>query len=250
MAATTLADRIPEYRLFRFFDFSVEPGKTYRYRVKLTLLNPNADVQKRYLENYTFANGATRETEWSQPSAAITVIAGNRLLAGNVSAGRTGSEPAGSVLAKLFDADEAIEVRKVFDVHRGTVLNQRELQIGVPDPNAGREGKRPATVSFETGAVVLDMLGGEKLPGARSKGTEAPPKVPGHFLVLDNDGSLRTLTQFSDAAMYETEAEEAKNLAPPREGDRRPGAAAAPGSPGGGFENFDSLDTPKKRKGR
>ena len=29
--------------LFRFFDVEIEPGRTYRYRVKLTSLNPAFD---------------------------------------------------------------------------------------------------------------------------------------------------------------------------------------------------------------
>jgi hypothetical protein len=152
------------------------------------------------------------------------------------------------VLAKLFDAEQATEVRKVFDVHRGSVLDQRGLDIGVPDPDSVRGGSRLATVDFETGAVVLDLFGGEKLPGAKSKGTEAPPKVPGHYLVLDNDGAFKTLTQSSDAAMYETEAEEAKNQAPPKEGDRKPGGPTTDGLPKGLFDLND--EAPKKGRKR
>jgi hypothetical protein len=236
------AARLPEYRLFRFFDFAVEPGKTYRYRVKLAVVNPNADVQKRYLENYAFGEGDTREADWSQPSAPIAVIAGNRLLAGSVAPGRSDrSEPSGIVLAKLFDAQQAIEVRKVFDVHRGSVLNEQGMEIGLPlDPNVPTAPKESATVDFETNAVVLDLLGGEKLAGAKSS------KVPGHFLVLDNDGAFKTLLQSSDAAMYETESEEAKKLAPPKEGDRKGAAPNADGTPNGLFD-FNDEPTPKKR---
>ena len=50
-----------EYKLLRFFDFSVKPGKSYIYRVRLVLRNPNYGIeanklkkpelaQKRYLE--------------------------------------------------------------------------------------------------------------------------------------------------------------------------------------------------------
>ena len=40
-----------DYRLFRFIDYTVEPGKQYRYRVKLTLQNPNRDVPINSLRN-------------------------------------------------------------------------------------------------------------------------------------------------------------------------------------------------------
>jgi hypothetical protein len=98
-----------------------------------------------------------------------------------------------------------------------------------------------ATVNFETDAVVLDMFGGEKLAGTR--------KVPGHLLVLDNDGEFKTLIQASDSAMYETEAEEVKNQAPPAEGERKAGAPGADETPKS-FFNFDDEPTKKKKRGK
>ncbi len=38
-------------KLFRFVDFSVEPGKTYQYRIQLWLLNPNFGLKPECLEN-------------------------------------------------------------------------------------------------------------------------------------------------------------------------------------------------------
>lgn len=42
-------DHGPEFRLFRFIDDTVETGKTYRYRVKLDLVNPNFGLDPRLL---------------------------------------------------------------------------------------------------------------------------------------------------------------------------------------------------------
>lgn len=42
-------DEGAEYRLFRFIDESVEPGKAYRYRVKMELPNPNYGLDPRLL---------------------------------------------------------------------------------------------------------------------------------------------------------------------------------------------------------
>ena len=35
--------------LLRFFDFSVEPGKKYKYRVQLVMLDPNQTSVDRYV---------------------------------------------------------------------------------------------------------------------------------------------------------------------------------------------------------
>jgi hypothetical protein len=238
-----------EHRLFRFFDFGAKPGKTYRYRVKLVLRNPNALVPPRFLEKREFAKGEAREADWSEPSPPVAVIAGNRLLAGTVSPGR-GNEPTGHVLAKLFNSDVAAEIRRMFDISRGSVLNELAAKIGLTDGNNNQT--RAETLDFKTNAVVLDMFGGDKIPGARASDPRADqPKVPGHFLVLDNDGDLRTLVQSTDAGMFETEAEEAERQRDAGEGGNKPGAAAnSPGAPPGGFLDFNNIPDSGKPRGR
>jgi hypothetical protein len=245
-ASSRRAGPVVEHRLFRFFDFEVEPGKTYRYRIKLVLVNPNAGVPPRFLESYDFGKGATREADWSPVSPEVTVIAGNRLLAGTVTEGRGKGEPAGKILAKLFDSTEAAEIRRVFDVNRGSVLNEHQVEVGLPDPS-GTKGNRSATVDFETNAVVLDLFGGEKLPGVRSSVGTTGPKVPGHILVLDNDGEIKVLLQSDDAGVFETEEEEFKNQVAP---DKKDEAQKAEGGSSRGFDNFDELDAGKKKRGR
>ena len=45
-----------KYVLFRFFDFTVEPSKRYRYRVQLCLQNPNFKQETRYLQEAGLAS--------------------------------------------------------------------------------------------------------------------------------------------------------------------------------------------------
>ena len=37
--------------MFRCFDYTVQPGKSYRYKVRLVLENPNWDLAKYMVEN-------------------------------------------------------------------------------------------------------------------------------------------------------------------------------------------------------
>ena len=62
-----------ENKLFRFFDFSAQPGKSYRYRVRLVLRNPNHNVPAQYLTNAQLAKGETRVSPWSEPSDIVTI---------------------------------------------------------------------------------------------------------------------------------------------------------------------------------
>src|SRR6185503_11114962 len=46
--SNTLAKGV-DYKLLRFFDYSVEPGKKYKYRVKLVLADPNVNIPSNML---------------------------------------------------------------------------------------------------------------------------------------------------------------------------------------------------------
>ncbi len=60
-----------DVQLFRFFDFDVEPGECYRYRVKLIVDNPTLDDP--FVAQPTVAQGEFRESPWSVPSIPAVV---------------------------------------------------------------------------------------------------------------------------------------------------------------------------------
>lgn len=59
--------------LFRYIDFTVEPGKSYRYRVQLTIRNPNFDRPIEDVALPSVAEGLYRDTPVSEPSEVVTV---------------------------------------------------------------------------------------------------------------------------------------------------------------------------------
>jgi hypothetical protein len=73
-------DKLPEakltkggarYALFRYFDLSVEPGHTYRYRIKLIYKNPATYSDKKLPRK--IRGGEHRESPWSAPSPPVGV---------------------------------------------------------------------------------------------------------------------------------------------------------------------------------
>ncbi|MFN0053978.1 MAG: hypothetical protein ACKV0T_17505 [Planctomycetales bacterium] len=52
--------------LFRYFDFEVEPGECYRYRVQLVINNPSEGAA--FVSSPDVAEGETRSSAWSAPS--------------------------------------------------------------------------------------------------------------------------------------------------------------------------------------
>jgi hypothetical protein len=63
-----------ELLLFRYLDFNVDPGKTYRYRVRLVLNNPNfGHLTSEADGEASVVAGETRETDWSNVTRPVTI---------------------------------------------------------------------------------------------------------------------------------------------------------------------------------
>jgi len=58
--------------LFRYFDFDLTPGETYKYRVRLVVRNPNYQRPIEEVVLPAVAEGETRSTPWSNETAAVT----------------------------------------------------------------------------------------------------------------------------------------------------------------------------------
>jgi hypothetical protein len=70
-AMSGVSDTGADLQLFRYFDFDVEPGECYRYRVKLIVDNPN--FEETFVSQPTVAEGKFRETPWSAPTPPVVV---------------------------------------------------------------------------------------------------------------------------------------------------------------------------------
>lgn len=68
-----LKSAVDRLLLFRFFDFEIQPGHAYRYRVKLVLENPNYEQPADQVIHPDVAQGIDRETPWSKESNVAVV---------------------------------------------------------------------------------------------------------------------------------------------------------------------------------
>lgn len=192
---TTVAPGV-DFWLFRFVDFSVEPGKRYKYRVKLVLADPNANmpdnvlhatVHERQREEAQAAKAANRTSkpdyrivsEWSAPTPTIGIpLTGSVRLASVKlpAAGKFNDEPTASLLVESLSLDEKRNAIKAAeeksDFRRGYVANMvtRNQKYVGPD---GRWIDEVDSFTFRTGITVLDVDGGESL----GKDAAAPARV-------------------------------------------------------------------------
>jgi hypothetical protein len=212
---TTVAPGV-DYWLLRFIDFSVEPGKKYKYRVKLALADPNFglpasvlahEVQDRQSKeaHEAKARGEKRPdfrvvADWSEPSPTVGIpLAGNVRLAETKlpAADNPNDEPAVRLLVESFNIDEtgnAIKAAEEADFRRGYVANmntRKQKYIG-PD---GRWIDEVESFTFRTGITVLDMDGGESL----GKDTTAPARV----LLMGPAGELYVRNEADDKQQVE-----------------------------------------------
>ncbi|MCA9015475.1 MAG: hypothetical protein KDA77_09125, partial [Planctomycetaceae bacterium] len=58
--------------LFRYFDFDLNPGETYKYRVRLVVRNPNFQRPIEEVVLPAVAEGETRTTPWSNDTTPVT----------------------------------------------------------------------------------------------------------------------------------------------------------------------------------
>ena len=222
---------IPEYQLFRFFDFTVLPGRYYQYRVRLRLMNPNHELPPQNLEDETSSEYATLETAWSDPTTVVRVSLDSRVLAGPVSvSSNVNVSPKGELGTVFFDKEDGGEVAEKYTVARGQLLNYYDVEIEEEKPKASmysdpysaeygmsdmesdpygsstrkkkerrkREPEEPAEmVNFVTEMLILDFLGGSTLPG-----TDRNLKEPGRILMMDGVGNLVLQKELEDQEEY------------------------------------------------
>jgi hypothetical protein len=214
-----------EYLLFRFFDFSVQPGKHYRYRVKLVLANPNYGMLPHFLERDGMEKVKTLEADWSEPSPPVAVPRDSQVLVASTRA----SDGSASLMMVRFEEKDGVAASEEFvTVQRGQFLNY----LGRPAPETGPTGMMggmgpmgpmggmgpmgPTGMPYATGtprrrdedaperkvdyitnALLLDVAGGGRLPGRDRSLVE-----PGSILLLNADGNLVVQNELDDLPEY------------------------------------------------
>jgi len=201
--------------LLRFFDFSVEPGKKYKYRVRLAMLDPNQSYGGRYVSADSLDQEADKRirqakatrksrtvpfrlTEWSKPSVTVSIpLAGSVKVASTKPASdKFNDEPSATLLVESFGTDDkgnAIQVAEEESFHRGSVANMtKDTKVLV---EGGRAYDPVSRFPFRTGITVADIRGGERL----TRDEERPARV----LLMGPAGQLFVQDELEDAEAIE-----------------------------------------------
>ncbi len=234
--------------LLRFFDFSVEPGKKYKYRVRLAVLDPNQSfggrrvdldvLDKDAMARVKQAKAANKSritpfrlTEWSKPSRTVSIpLAGTvYVAAAKPASDRFNDEPKTTLLVSSFgnERGKAIQAAKEKDFQRGSVANMTEDTEVLADQ--GRAIDPLKAFKFQTDITVADIHGGERLTRSETR--------PARILLLGPAGQLFVQEEVDDLLTVEahrtTFAKEATGGAGGFMGREMPGGPGGPGGPPG-----------------
>jgi len=231
MSANAMAQR-PEYRLFRFVDTTVEPGKRYRYRVRLKVWNPNWSQNPEQMRPHVADFSITKEQRIGSPDSAVSSIA--RV-----------PETTSVLLATLPDAErKRLKIKpgtfeilvkatteKTGDFTLRSVLSDIGGFANV-DSKLNKTGDvRSRGDDVATGLLLLDAVGeqGDTADGPAAKRARTPPE-PFEMLFARDDGTFELVS----AADSQPSFVRYRQTLPDGDDTRRgPAAQQTPGSPYG-----------------
>jgi hypothetical protein len=197
--------------LLRFFDFSVEPGKKYKYHVRMAMLDPNQSYGTRYVSADSLDKEADKRirqekaarksrttpyrlTEWSKPSVTVSIpLAGSvKVVSTKPATDKFNDEPSTTLLVESFGSDDkgnAIQAAEEDNFHRGSVANMaKDSKVLV---EGGRAYDPVSKFPFRTGITVADIRGGERLTRTEQR--------PARVLLMGPAGQLFVQDELEDA---------------------------------------------------
>lgn len=214
-------DGLP-FRLFRFVDTTVQMGRSYRYRVRLSLWNPNFGLQARYLNDSKLAENERLASAPSEPSPAARVPTTMGFLARTLSKADMKRFKAG-----MLEALVIAETAKTGNYSLRSVITEVGGLVNV-DSRLNKPGEtRARGEDIQTNAVVVDVHGRQQDRAEERAGGRSPlPPELFEILVLQPDGS------FAVASVAESQEVIERNIAtlPVIESPVKGGTPTAPGS--------------------
>ncbi len=193
--------------LFRYFDFDVEPGKSYQYRVRLKIKNPNALRKVDDVVDASVIAGDFRYTEWSDITKVTVVPEETHYFLSDVNTPRNAG----------FPMECNVDIYQWYQETGTTIYNNLELSLGSfiagnPEVTKVLRPARPSLedeedIEFETEDFVVDLSDSIKLDIYQDKDLHAElglsSKTKGRLgdsvegLVLNSLGDLVALDPVS-----------------------------------------------------
>ncbi len=193
--------------LLRYFDTSARPGRKYRYKVRLVMIDVNNISSVQHLDPSVTDRRATvkkkmlkyRFTDWSKPSPIASVPLPARVYLAAVKPAKEAnynSEPEAELLVKALNAEYAAEIALLRYFPRGSVVNLHDKATVIWANHY--EAESEPKFDFRTGVTLLDFSGGEKLSKRNKKLVE-----PARAVFMDPAGRLSVQSELDEVETLE-----------------------------------------------
>lgn len=194
--------------LFRYIDFDLLPGKSYRYRVSLVLRNPNYDQPVERVVHPSVVEGETRDTPVSEPSNVASVAPDYAYFLTRVNPPRgVANEQAEMQIFQWYDQTGTM-IKGNLAMEPGDFISGK-TKTYVLDPASLKYEEEP-DVPFQTNDLLVDALFIPKLD-ARLHGGDDGLRFPRNLtrgevgvvpqaLVVNIEGKLQEIDPVSGRA--------------------------------------------------
>jgi len=192
-----------DHYLFRYFDFDIEDEKSYAYRVRLVLKNPNFRLDSKYLEDENSSQEVVLYSAVSDSSQPMSAGRTSRVLVKEVTAPRRASQETSIKLLPIyFDMEDANEwvSNDEKTVLPGMVANWRSTSTFKPGPAQGTNRMTPPTPGGPTmprptttrETRTVDIVSDVAFLGAYGgfQSTDGSSRSPAKVLLMDANGTV------------------------------------------------------------
>ncbi len=204
--------------LFRYIDFDIEPGKSYKYRVRLVLRNPNFGTPVDQVNTPSVVEGQIRETPVSESSNVATVAEDYAYFLSMVRPPRgSASEIAEMLVYEWFDESGTLIKGKLAMELGDYIGGKQKTYVLRPDQMTFEEED---DVPFKSNDLLIDAMFVGRLDRNLHSDLKAPAGLSRHesgitpeALVLDREGRLKEIDPISLASLqkkYESDYEKEK----------------------------------------
>ena len=177
--------------MIRSIDFTVQPEMTYRYRVRLVVVNPNrlrSDVSPGTDTESEELNGP-----WSEPSEEVTVPGDTAAYAMTMAPPTRRNDQVSFQIVR-WNPEDGHTVTRNDEAGPGEMVGE---PASADVPSSEGKGKTSKLVDFNSRRFVLDSIGGVEQPSPAVK-QSAPFAIPAMALLIRPDGTVVVQSQAAD----------------------------------------------------
>lgn len=189
-----------ELLLFRYFDFDVEPGATYKYRARLIVKNPNYGLPIAQVAGLAhIVEGQTRKSDWSNETNPVTVPQDVDYFVAKIDEKGSGMAEARMAVFQ-WNPEYGTTIHDSLEVTYGEEIGGPKNTF-ILDPAKNRFEIEP--YKFHTGDVLVDAFPEGKVSRNEHPDLELPRSargslgISGQVLISKGDGELAVIDQLS-----------------------------------------------------